>query len=261
MRIIVLVLLTVSAQSLLHSPLLRRFGPLDVGKRSSSSAIFNFQGVQFYGEITVGTPGQKIPALFDTGSYDTWMPATSYCSTISCHSGGYQSGDSSTSAVTTDPFEVLYLSSSVSGNYVKDTISIGSLHSVQPIAMGVVQGKSGFPSQHAFDGLVGMGPNSSVLHSLLDLAVSDATGERRMFSMYLSDDTSGSLTLGGYDETHLAGDNSSQLVWLESYSTNSAWALPYWILPSAAIEFGGEKLSSAAVVVDSGSSFIIGPQS
>ncbi|KMS64608.1 hypothetical protein BVRB_018530, partial [Beta vulgaris subsp. vulgaris] len=105
----------------------------------------------------------------------------------------------------------------------------------------LVETQTGFPEQHAFDGLVGMGPNSSFVQSTLDKAIASGQGERRMFSMYLSD----------------SADGGSM-----SFETKNAWALPYWMLPSLTVAFNGVTVSSnTAVVIDSGTSFILGPQS
>lgn len=38
--------------------------------------IDDYMNAQYYGEISVGTPGQKEMVIFDTGSANLWVPNT-----------------------------------------------------------------------------------------------------------------------------------------------------------------------------------------
>lgn len=263
--LLVVACVTITTHAIRQIPLLSRFRSLDVGPASTTEGLKNFQGVQFYGEIALGSRQQSILVLFDTGSYETWVPTASFCQQVGpCHSSGFDPTESTTFVFSTQPFQVNYVSGSVRGVYGNDDVFFGNLGSPAAIPLGLVTQQLNMPSQHAFDGLVGMGPNSSFVHALLDAAVADANGERRMFSMYLSDDTTnagGSLTMGGYDETHLAGTPNSSLVWFPAAPTSSSWNLQYWQLPSAQFVYAGTSLPSTnlPVVIDSGTSFILGP--
>jgi hypothetical protein len=43
------------------------------GKSATISKLRNLGNVNYIGEITVGTPPQKLRALFDTGSSNMWV--------------------------------------------------------------------------------------------------------------------------------------------------------------------------------------------
>jgi len=44
--------------------------------KTGDVVISNFQNAMYYGEIEVGTPGQKINVVYDTGSANLWVPNT-----------------------------------------------------------------------------------------------------------------------------------------------------------------------------------------
>ena len=132
------------------------------GTSSSGSkvAIENIGGIQYFGPITVGTPGQTLTVVFDTGSSDLWVPGIG-CKDCKADGARYDHSRSSTfSSVDAGAFSDLYGSGNVSGVVVMDTITIGSISAPSVLFAEVLSEDKAF---HDFseDG----GKSRSLLHT------------------------------------------------------------------------------------------------
>jgi len=218
--------------------------------------IYNFQNAQYYGPITVGTPGETINVVYDTGSSNLWVPNKKCCGFLSRHSF-YHNKKSSTYASNGSTFNIAYGSGPVAGVYSQDSIKIGSISSDE-YTFAEVDDVSGLGVSYAlagFDGICGMGWDSiSVDGVQTPVQALVASGEmpESVFAFHLgaTASTDGELTLGGVNSAHYTGEFSYVPLVSKSY-----WqvALDGFQLDNTAIG------STPYAIVDSGTSMMAGP--
>jgi hypothetical protein len=84
----------------------------------------------YFCNVTIGTPGQQLSLVIDTGSSDLWCKSadSAMCSTPpnSCNvTGAFDADESSTLSVVSSQFNITYVDgTSASGDYVTDTLRI-----------------------------------------------------------------------------------------------------------------------------------------
>merc|ERR1719160_1893731 len=127
-----------AASTAVHTVSLKHKAPLTIAQRlkmersvkmtmledgtPSSIVINDYQDAQYYGDIQVGTPGQTMSMIYDTGSSNLWVPNTKKL--LSSHKV-YTHSKSSTYIANGTTFSILYGSGPVSGFYSEDTATIG----------------------------------------------------------------------------------------------------------------------------------------
>jgi hypothetical protein len=228
--------------------------------------ILDYQNTEYYGQIFVGTPGQKEIVVFDTGSSNLWVPNT-VPSVWPWHSGKNKYDHSKSSSYQTNGtmFKIEYGSGTVSGVFSADDVTVGDivLKDFTFAEVDNTKGIEGVYNKAKFDGILGLGWDSfsvgrvpTVMSELITLGQLP----KPVFGFYLGNNAPGELVLGGSDPNHYIGD--LQYATLSSTS----WRYKYW-----EVELGGVKLGSDSVVscgsyhpcptalVDSGTSLLAGP--
>ena len=136
---------------------LRKFKLTDFIQAPDEVQVSNYEDAQYYGEIGLGTPAQTFKVVFDTGSSNLWVPASS-CSSLSCdlHSK-YDPSKSSTYKKDGRTFNVTYGSGGVAGTFVQDDVTLGG-KVIKDCHFAQVTSESGMSFTMAkFDGIMGMG--------------------------------------------------------------------------------------------------------
>jgi len=218
----------------------------------SSVVIDDYMNAQYYGEIEVGTPGQKEEVVFDTGSANLWVPNTKPW--LTSHNI-YDHSKSSTYQKNDTVFAIQYGSGPVSGVFSADTVTIGDFK-LPSYTFAEVDKTSGLGLGYRlgkFDGILGLGWDAiSVGHVKTPVRALVESGQlaQPVFAFYLGNNQPGELLFGGVDSKHYTGDFS--FVPLSSET--------YWAVNLDGVKLGSDSMSSTKkAIVDSGTSLLAGP--
>lgn len=146
----------------------------------------SYDSVAYTVPVSVGSAQQNLSLQVDTGSSDLWLASKS-CSTASCLSTNGRLYDPSSSTPTNTNFTINYLSGTVSGPIVWDSVQLGT-YIVQNQALAAANTVSDEPLSVDFDGILGLAlPSNSVIEQEIPSATSDnpdgAPFSSNLFSM------------------------------------------------------------------------------
>lgn len=218
----------------------------------SDVVIHDYMNAQYYGEITVGSPGQTETVIFDTGSANLWVPNTKPWFTS--HKV-YNHAKSSTYKSNGTQFKIMYGSGPVSGFYSSDVVTIGEM-TLKGYTFAEVTDFSGLGLGYRFgkfDGILGLGWDSISVDGVptpMKALVDGKQLDEPVFAFYLGNNQPGELVFGGVDKKHYTGDFN--FVPLSSES--------YWEIALDGVKLGSDSVSSTkSAIVDSGTSLLAGP--
>jgi hypothetical protein len=216
--------------------------------------ITDYQNAQYFGPITVGTPGETLKVVYDTGSSNLWVPMKGCCSFLTRHSL-YHHEKSSTYLANGTKFNIAYGSGPVAGYYSQDSISIGNV-AVPKYTFAEVNNVKGLGVAYTlgkFDGICGLGWDSiSVDGVQTPVQGLMASGElpEPVFAFYMGNNVDGELVVGGVDKAHYSGD----------FSYVPLQAKSYWQIALDSLKLDDTTIGSTPyAIVDSGTSLMAGP--
>jgi len=229
----------------------------------SDVLLRNYANSQFYGEIEIGTPGQRFRVLFDSGSANVWVPSER-CPTTNraCQvHRRYDSAKSSSYKANGTEFSLVYSSGKLKGFLSQDTFKLGTLVVKGQTFGEAMEQPGGVWVTSKYDGIIGLGFASIArggVTPLFDNMVSQGVLESPMFSFWINKDkqsqAGGMITLGGYNSNFFSGN----LTW------SPLTVKDYWQIKVDNLSLSNRKGTIAChrgcdAVVDSGTSLIVGP--
>nr|PIL99808.1 aspartyl protease ASP1 [Toxoplasma gondii COUG] len=219
-------------------------------------SIHDYMNSQYYTEIYVGSPGQKVRVVVDTGSSDLWVCSAS-CGILCMMHKTYNHGKSDTYHADGTPYHVQYASGPVGGFLSADDVALASLKTKNFLLAEAVDlkglGTAFFFGK--FDGILGMGFPSLATKGLkpfMQAAVEQNVVKNWVFAFYLAsaNGVDGELAIGGVDQERFIGDiNFSPVV-----------DSRYWMINTKGLKSDGDLIApTTKMIIDSGTSLIVGP--
>lgn len=218
-------------------------------------AIDDYQNAQYYGPVSVGTPGQQFNVIFDTGSSNLWVPSKS-CTNCGSHPT-YDSSKSSTYNKNGSDFFIQYGSGPVSGFVSQDAATVGDL-TVKYQTFAEINNTKGLGLAYKlgkFDGILGLAfPSISVnkIPTVFENMVSQKLIEDPVVSFYLpsTSGSDGEMLIGGTDSNKYSGELSYAPLSSETY----------WAINIDSFKVSGNSVTSTLkAILDTGTSLLAGP--
>jgi hypothetical protein len=232
----------------------------DYPEATTSIVINNYQDAQFYGPISVGTPGQEFNVVYDTGSSNLWGPALKP-PVIEFWHKWYDHTQSSSYVANGTIFKIEYGSGPVSGYYSADTVSLGGIE-IDGYTFAEVNNTKGLGAGYTigkFDGICGMGWDGISVDNVetpLRALVNSGKLEAEEFAFFLgTGGAAGELVLGGTDPNRYIGDFTYTPV-VDVVPGRKG----YWELKMDAANINGQNIATTTkAIVDSGTSLLVCP--
>jgi cathepsin D len=220
--------------------------------------IHNYADAQFYGPVTVGTPGVEFQVIYDTGSSNLWVPSST-CGFGCLGKNKYDHSKSSTYKPNGTVFNIEYGSGPVAGFLSEDTAIVGNIPVPNQVFAEInnVKGLGAAFGAGKFDGILGLAFQAISVDNIPPVFVSmveQGLITDPVFAFYLSneDGVDGELDFGGVDANHYTG----------SFMYVPVSSQTYWQTNLDTMTINGKAVTSATkAIVDSGTSLLAGPKS
>mmetsp|Transcript_34718 Transcript_34718/g.53277 ORF Transcript_34718/g.53277 Transcript_34718/m.53277 type:complete len:371 (-) Transcript_34718:66-1178(-) len=228
-----------------------RMNANEVDDSNADVSLKDFSDAQYYLDLHVGTPGQKIEAAIDTMGSDTWVESSSCHSTHCWFKKDYKHKKSKTYKSDGQSFKIYFGENKVQGHVSQDIIDVGGVQAEMKFGEITKVRHRMFKDKKA-TGVLGLGYDAlSVdgLQSFMDLAQVDD----RSFSIYLHQDE---------DKSYFVVPGMDTANW-GVIDTHNVAEEKYWALNVDYVKQSTGKPILAyknKIVLDSSTSLIAGPE-
>nr|APC92576.1 digestive cathepsin D CatD5 [Dysdercus peruvianus] len=222
----------------------------------------NDENMDYYGEISLGTPPQTFRVVFDTGSSDLWVPSQSCSLTSTCFKHNTFKGPlSSTYVPNSRRLSIEYGTGSIVGNVAMDTLTIGDVPVVNQTFIEAI-----YISEYPFervkaDGILGLGfPElaSTLATPPLYSMVTEDLLPKPIVSFYLNRDPSAER--GG---EIMFGETDESLYYKETAVPIPITERGYWQFSIDSVSIGGNTVlgceDDCEAIADTGTSVVAVP--
>ncbi|KAJ1823140.1 hypothetical protein LPJ60_001753 [Coemansia sp. RSA 2675] len=216
-------------------------------------------GIEYYGEVGVGTPPQIFKLDLDTGSGDVWL-AGQQCQVCSRHKK-FNPSKSSTYKAEGRKWGISYGDGSFAAGYtIRDTVKIGNL-TVPNQVIGLATNESHAYQVDTVDGLLGLSYSGVSfipgVTTFLDNIVENSYLKEPIFSVYIKEkdenDYAGEYLFGDIDRSRFSGE----LTWVPLHQPK------FWEIMLDGVSFNVDGIGKEVMdirgpaIIDTGTTLIV----
>ncbi|KAL4809045.1 aspartic peptidase domain-containing protein [Aspergillus unguis] len=225
-----------------------------------NTVALNQDGVDYsyFSTVNIGTPGQPVWMMLDTGGANTWVFGAD-CTSEPCQMHN-TFGDNSSSTVkeTDDTFQVGYGSGQVSGNLVTDHLTIANIN--VEMTFGLATKATDDFRDYPIDGILGLGRSNDTSvgqrPAFMDLVQKQENLKSNVIGFHLSRNSDGekdgTVTFGGVDKTKFKGD----IAYTDVAQDSIHWSIP---LDDVSVDGKACGFKNKNAIIDTGTSYSLIP--
>lgn len=212
--------------------------------------------ISYFVEANIGSNGDPVYLLCDTGAGSTWIMGSD-CSSTACkdHTTWSPKG-SKTYAATGETFSIAYGTGSVAGSLAQDSISIASVKITMDF--GVADVTSDDFTHFAFDGILGLSMANGSTDNFISTLKQDKVLSANVFGVALNRNSdgcanTGELTFGGTNLSKYSGD--------VTYTAVNLAAGGDWAIAMDNVGYNGDKagVTGRLAYIDTGTTYAFAP--
>jgi len=223
----------------------------------------NYLDTQYTGVIGVGTEGNQLNVVFDTGSTLLWVNSVR-CKDWECAQHAkynYKQSKHFSPVTESGLYSTLFGSGELTGVISEDWIWLGGGVVIKDYKFAEIVSQTSILDDAAFDGVCGLSfPEQDEQYGQLESVIDAVKGqnllEKNMFSFFLKRESGvedSRIIFGGYDESLLGGP----IGWYDVVG------LDYWMVQGSKILIGGKDTglcdNDCYFIMDTGTSILTGP--